>query len=369
MELVLSNPPAAGYNAGDNVSGLLKYNIASEQETVYDVCLNFDGSVMINPTKFKYETHRSHMTLIEESRTLFQGPFTMKRQLLVWPFSFTIPATAITGGLEVPLPPTMDFLFREGLRVSVKYNITATIRFGLDHIFGKQETRVVYVKPSTNIATLRRYSGTISFPTMEFQTNGELGLPRSSIWDFFSRPEIVSPTLRQTLHLEMKLPSALLYDQQEHVTLCLSGTTEAGNTLSDPKFIIETFELVLRSRLIWQNHLQIRRHIGTLTMRPGTEIDADGQFVSLPDTFQLQDFAGQRETPLLQSYDSVIPEVSFGFTLAAIVVLRHKTSRRHLILRASFPVVLHGSTASNLFPPAYRDHEALEESGPPPYAQ
>lgn len=103
-------------------------------------------------------------------------------------------------------------------------------------------------------------------------------------------------------------------------------------------------------------------------MRPGTEIYADGRSVSLPDTFRLEDLASQENPSLLQSYDSLIPEVSLDFTLAAIVVLRHETSGRHLVLDASLPVAVHGSTASNLFPPAYRCYEIADETIPPPYA-
>lgn len=368
MEIVLPDPPAAGYNPGDEVSGLLKYNFVSEQETIHDVRLDFDGASMVNPIKYKYETHRSKVTLTKQSRTLFQGPFTLKRQLLVWSFTFTIPATAISGDLEVPLPPTMDVLFREGVRISVKYSITATIRFGVDYVFGKQETRTVFVKPSVDIAKLQRHNQSIPFPVMDFQKDSEPESSESSFWDFFSRPEMPSPTLQQTLHFETRLPSTLLHDEQETISCSLSSLTESENTLSDPRFVIETFELVLRSRLTWQNQLQIQGRIGTLTMRPGAVIYADGQPVALPDTFRLQDFASQGETHLLQSYDSVIPEMSLSFTLTAIVVLRHETSRRYLVLRASHPVVLHSSTAGIALPPAYQTCDTAEETAPPPYA-
>mgnify|MGYP001312138106 CR=1 FL=1 len=82
MEFKLSDPPTYGYGPGDTVSGEIKYNIAAQQETILDVRLHLDGSLLISPSKLKYEAHRSNTSLVKESQTPFQGPFTLKRQLL-----------------------------------------------------------------------------------------------------------------------------------------------------------------------------------------------------------------------------------------------------------------------------------------------
>ena len=157
----------------------------------------------------------------------------------------------------------------------------------------------------------------------------------------------------------------------------MSGGTASENVFfpSDPKFMIETLEFVLRSSLKWQDALQFQRHIGTTIRRPGTEIHVDGQSVSLAESFGLRDLVHHhrdRETavPLLQSYDSVVPEVSLRFRLTATVVLKHEASGRILISSASVPVIVHGATtaADGLFPPAYSCREVLEEMSPPPYA-
>lgn len=353
MDLILSTSPIARHRPGENVSGMLRYNTASEQETIYDVRIDFDGSALIEPFKFNYEAHRSRVVLLKQSQMLFCGPFTMKRKALVWPFIFTIPATAVVEGSIIPLPPTMDLRFREGLRITVQYSINATIRFGSDHGCRKQEARLVIMQPATALMRLNPHSEALSFPLTEFQTSTERNRSRSSLSGIFSLPKFSSHKLRQTLRLEMMLPSTLLYDQQESLTCCLSGTTGSGNTLSDPFFLVETLELALESWSTWQNHLRIRRYIGARTVRPETEICADGRVVSLPDTIQLQDFAKKEEAKILQSYDSVVPEVSLSFTLTASVVLRHTASRRQLVLRASLPVVVHGTTDNMLLPPPY----------------
>ena len=368
MELMIHNPPVAGYSPGDEVSGLLKYNITSEQETIFDARLDFDGIMSINPTKFKYEAHRLRKSFIEQSQALFHGPSTVKRQLLAWTFTFTIPATAAIEDSTFAIPPSMDHVFREGLRVLVKYSITATIQFGSDREHGQQTTRLVLVKPSKLTTTLQRHSEQLSFPVVEFRTCPKPSSIRSSPWVFFSRSEMNPLGVWQRFPLQVELPSTLFYDQQETIKCCLRGTTVPDSTLSATKFSIETFELVLRSRLVWENNLQIRRNIGTVTKRPGTEIHADGQSVSLPDTFRLQDFANQEEIALLYSYDSVMPEMSFSFTLTAICVLKHETSAQHLIMRATLPIVLQGLAAENLLPPAYQCHDVPGATELPPYS-
>ena len=55
MEFTLSDPPAHGYEPGDTISGEVKYNIASQQENIIDVRLHLDGSVLVHPSKLKYE--------------------------------------------------------------------------------------------------------------------------------------------------------------------------------------------------------------------------------------------------------------------------------------------------------------------------
>jgi hypothetical protein len=376
MELVLPIPPAAGYEPGDDVTGLLKYDITSPEETILDVRLDFDGRAVTTPLKLKYEAHRSVVTLVEQSRTLFHGPSTLKRQLLAWPFTFTIPTSATVEGSKVPLPPSMDHRFRDGILVNVRYSITATVWSDSDPDCGRQQKRVLTVRPSTALTTLRRRSYTLSFPTIMFQTHPEPEASWSRLWGVFSCSEVDSSALQkqQALHLDLTLPSTLLFDQQESVTCRLSGSTASENVfLSDPRFVIETLEFVLRSSLKWQDALQLQRRIGTTTRRPGTEIHADGQAVSLAESFGLRDLVHHhRETahPLLQSYDSVVPEVSSRFRLTATVVLKHEASGRILVSSASVPVEVHGATAADrLFPPAYSCHESVEETGgPPPYA-
>jgi hypothetical protein len=356
------------------VTGLLKYDITAQEETIRDVRLDFDGRVVTSPFKLKYEAHRSIVTLVEQSQTLFHGPSTLKRQLLAWPFTFTIPTCTTVEGCEVPLPPSMDHRFREGILVNVRYSITATVWSDSDPDCSRQQRRVLTVRPSTALITLRRRSCTLSFPTITFQTHPEPEASWSRLWEVFSCSEVdPSAQRQQTLHLELTLPSTLLFDQQESVTCRLSGSTASENVLSDPRFVIETLEFVLRSSLKWRDALQLQRHIGTTTRRPGTEIHADGQPVSLAESFGLRDLVHhhRRETalPLLQSYDSVVPEMSLRFHLTATVVLKHEASGRLLVSSASVPVEVHGATAvDSLFPPAYSCHEAVEEMGPPPYA-
>ncbi|KAM0699514.1 hypothetical protein Q7P36_000516 [Cladosporium allicinum] len=378
MELVLPTAPAAGYKPGDDVTGLLKYDITSQEETIRDVRLDFDGRAVTTPFKLKFEAQRSIVTLVGQSRTLFHGPSTLKRQLLAWPFTFTIPTSTTVEGSEVPLPPSMDHRFREGVLVNVRYSITATVWSGSDpDCGGRQQTRVLTVRPSIDLTTLRRRRYTLSFPTITFQTHPEPEAPWSRLWGVFSCSEEVdfSAPRQQALHLELTLPSTLLFDTQESVTCRLRGSSASENVFpSDPKFVIETLEFVLRSSLKWQNALQFQRHIGTTTRRPSTEIHADGPSVSLAESFGLRDLVHHhhdRETavPLLQSYDSVVPEVSLRFRLTATVVLKHEASGRILVSSASVPVIVHGATAADsLFPPAYSCHEVLEEMGPPPYA-
>lgn len=59
-------------------------------------------------------------------------------------------------------------------------------------------------------------------------------------------------------------------------TVCPEMAVMSETILGNLRFTIGTFELVLRSCLMSENNLQIRRHIGTMTLRPGTVMNADG---------------------------------------------------------------------------------------------
>lgn len=70
MELTLLNLPANGCRPGDNVSGILTYDITSDQATVYDVLMYFDRNLFIRPFKCRFEAHRFAEILVEESQIL-----------------------------------------------------------------------------------------------------------------------------------------------------------------------------------------------------------------------------------------------------------------------------------------------------------
>ena len=245
MEFTLSNPPTHGYEPGDTVSGEIKYNIAAQQETILDVRLHLDGSLLISPSKLKYEAHRSNITLVKESHTPFQGPFTLKRQLLVWPFAFVLPSTALVRDSSVPLPPSMDHRFREGVHVRVEYNITATIRIGSDYKSAKQASKVILVKQPADSTAVgsRRY--TLSFPPMTLRTDGMnqrlLSRLQSSSIKFSTKHNAAQRSIR----LEMTLPTALSAKQQETVTCCLTEITATSDSSNDTTFILEMTEFAL----------------------------------------------------------------------------------------------------------------------------
>ncbi|KAM0704629.1 hypothetical protein Q7P35_008863 [Cladosporium inversicolor] len=115
MELTLIDSPVNGYNPGDEVSGVIRYDTASDQGTIHDVRLYFDGNLFIRPFEYRFEAHRSAVTLVEQSRILFDGPFTLRRQQMNWHFTLAIPSNVTISGLGYPVPPSMDHRFRKGL--------------------------------------------------------------------------------------------------------------------------------------------------------------------------------------------------------------------------------------------------------------
>ena len=66
MELTLLHLPANGCRPGDDVSGMITYDITSDQATVYDVRMYFDGNLFIR----RFEARRSSTILVEESQIL-----------------------------------------------------------------------------------------------------------------------------------------------------------------------------------------------------------------------------------------------------------------------------------------------------------
>ena len=368
MEFTLSDPPTHGYGPGDTVSGEIKYNIAAQQETILDVRLHLDGSLLISPSKLKYEAHRSNISLVKESQTPFQGPFTLKRQLLVWPFASVLPSTALVRDSSVPLPPSLDHRFREGVHVRVEYNITATIRIGSDYKSAKQASKVILVKQPADSTAVgsRRY--TLSFPPMTLRTDGMnqrlLSRLQSSSIKFSTKHNAAQRSIR----LEMTLPTALSAKQQETVTCCLTEITATSDSSNDTTFILEMTEFALRRRLRWQDILEDIQPVGTTTMRPEIELKADGELVTLPDTLGLQDFMRNQEVPpSFMSYNSVVPKVSLEFTMIVTVILKHRASGRRISSKATLPIVILSSAMEQIMPPVYERLEATQDNIPPPY--
>jgi hypothetical protein len=367
MELTLLGPPAMGYEPGDTLAGELKYNITSQQETILDVLLHLDGNVFIHTSKLKYEAHRASIALVKESQVPFQGPFTLKQQPLVWPFQFTLPAASIIGDAPIPLPPSMDHHFREGLQIRVEYSITATIRYG-SNSSAKQRSKVVLVRPTRDVMAIDGRSYSLSLPAMEFRTSTLPKTLKSTLRGLSGRSRAHSDSPAQILELEITMPSVLSSEQRHTITCSLNDSTGTCGNSRDTTFVLEVLELVLRCRLAWQDMLEDIRNIGIVTHRPGIELIADGQSVRLQDTVGIQDFVDHRETSTPQhSYDSVLPKVSLGYTLIVTAILKHKSSGRRIQTKAAVPVVIVGSIADGLSPPDYERLEATEEGVPPPY--
>ena len=368
MEFTLSHPPAHGYELGDTISGEVRYNIASQQEDITDVRLHLDGSVLVHPSKLKYEAQRSNITLVEEFQTPFQGPFTLKRQLLVWPFAFVLPATAPVNDVSVPLPPSMDHHFREGIQIRVEYNITATIRVGSDHRSAKQASKVVLVKQPTDAISLesRRYA--LSFPPMALQADNKNQRLRSRLRKSFGKSNTSPDAPQRSVQLEMTLPLALSADRQDPVMCCLTEDAATSDSSNNTTFVLEITEFALRRRLRWQDLLEDIRHMGTATMRPGVELNADGRLITLPDTLGLQDFIKNQELPVpLTSYNSVIPEVFLEFMIIVTVILRDRVSGRRIHSTSTLPVVIVDSATEQTMPPLYEHLEVTPDTIPPPY--
>lgn len=351
---------------GDILSGSLKYNIKAQQETILDARIHFNGSVLVHPTKTKYEAHRKNEIFIEESKTLFQGPFTLKQQVLEWPFSFTLPAMSIVDNSLVPLPPSMDQHFREGLEIRVEYSITATIRLGSKHSSTKQETKVVLVKPPLDPTMLADHTAT--FPPIELQSKDLSNHSRLKFWNKTNPSKIGSPVSRHTLQLEMKLPATLSQSRQDTITCTLKTTSEDSAATQYMTFVLEVCELVLRCHSRFHDLLEEVQHIGTVILRPGVHLKADGQSVTIPYTIGLRDFTRDRRTPSsLDSYDSFSPKVSQESMLTVAVILTNKINGHHMHTKLSLPIVVYDAAARGVPPPAYNPIETLDETIPPTY--
>ena len=350
------------------MSGEIKYNIAAQQETILDVRLHLDGSLLISPSKLKYEAHRSNMTLVKKSCTPFQGPFTLKRQLLVWPFAFVLPPIVLVRDISVPLPPSIDHRFREGVHVRVEYNITATIRIGSDHTRAKQASMVVFVKQPTDPTASGRRRYALPFPPMILGTDGKSQRLLSRLRNSSVKTNTRHDALQRSVRLEMTLPLALSVNQQNTVTCCLTEATVTSDSSSDMMFILEITEFALRSRLRWQDLLEDIRLIGTTTTRPDVELNADGELVTLPDTLGLQDFMKNQELPAsLISYNSIIPKMSLEFMMTVTVILKHKASGRRISSKSTLPVDILSPSTEQMMPPVYQQLDATQDAIPPPY--
>ena len=62
MELTLTETLVNRYEPGDKVSGVIKYDTATDQETIYDVGSYFDGYLFMRPFQYRFEAHRSAVT-------------------------------------------------------------------------------------------------------------------------------------------------------------------------------------------------------------------------------------------------------------------------------------------------------------------
>lgn len=367
MEFSLSGP-SQFYRPGDILSGTLKYDITAQQETILDARIHLNGSVLIHPTKHKYESYRMSKTFLEESQTLFQGPFTLKRQELSWTFNFTLPTMSTIDESLAPLPPSMDHQFREGLLIRVAYNITATIRTGSDHKSAKQASKIVLVKPPMNPAISADRSYNAMFPPIEILRKDLSNHSRLRFWNKSSSSKNGSDLPPHTLHLEMRLPSTLSSSQHDAITCCLKDDAEKIDDLHDTTFVLEICELVLRSRSTWHNLLEESQHVGTVTMRPDIRLKPDGKPATTSDTIGLQDFiTGRRMPSSLESYDLVLPPVSQESTLTVTAILRNQESGHRIHTKSTTPVFVLASNTQTALPPAYDRVETAEEVVPPAY--
>ena len=368
MELILLDPPANGYKPGDKVSGMVTYDIASDQATLYDVRLYFDGNLFIRPFRCKFEAHRSVVTLVEESQVLFQGPFTLRQQRMNWHFTLEVPSTVTTDGVAAPVPPSMDHRFREGLQITVRYSIAATIRLGSDPVSAHQKTEILNVRPLIELTTYEYWSRTLLFPALEICTDCAPQLSRLRFWSISSWVGVDSGGPKQTFQFEMTLPSMLFLDQRETVVCSMKTIAGMDHSSGHDRFCITKLEFILRSRLTWQDRLEILQCVATTTTRPGTEVFADGHPVPLPETIGLQDFrnSGVMTAPF-HSYDSVFPEVSHTFTLVVKAVVGHVKSGRCFQFKGFLPVIVHEEAVTEVFPPAYSCSDVVESIPPPSY--
>lgn len=367
MEFSLSDPSHL-YRPGDILSGTLKYNITAQQETILDARIHLNGSVLIHPTKHKYEAHRMSKSILEESQTLFQGPFTLKRQDLSWTFSFTLPTMATIDETLMPLPPSMDHQFREGVQVSVAYNITATIRMGSDHRSAKQASKLVLVRPPMNQAISEDRGYNAVFPPIEIQSKELSHNSRLRFWDRSGSSKNGSCVARHSLQLEMKLPSILSPSQQDAITFCLKDTSEHKDALRDTTFVLEICELTLRCRSSWRNILEETQHVGTVTLRPDVHLKPGGQCLAIPGIIGLRHFTSSRRMACsLQSYESVLPPISQESTITVTAILRNHTSGHRIYTVSKLPVCVLDSTLRDVLPPPYDRPQTVEEAVPPAY--
>lgn len=347
---------------------MVTYDTASDQATIYDVRLYFDGNLFIRPFKCKFEPHRSSVTLVEESQVLFRGPFTLRRQRMNWNFTLEVPSTVTTNGGAAPVPPSMDHRFREGLQITVRYIIAATVRLGSDPVSAHQKPEILNVRPLIELTAYECWRRTLLFPALEICTDYAPQLSRLRFWSISSWVGIDSGGPKQTFQFEMTLPSMLFLDQRETVVCSMKTIAGMDHSSGHDMFCITKLEFILRSRLTWQDRLQILQCVATTTTRPGTEGFDDGHPVPLPETIGPQGFRnnGMMTAPS-HSYDSVFPKVSHTFTLVVKAAVSHVQNGSLFHFKGSLPVIVHEEAVTEVSPPAYSCSDVVEIIPPPSY--
>ena len=225
---------------------------------------------------------------------------------------------------------------------------------------------MILVKPPMDPTMLADH--TSIFPRIELLSKDSSNHSRLKFWNKTNSSKTNSRVSRHTLQLEMNFPSTLSHSRQDTITCYLKNITEDSDAMQDITFVLEVCELVLRCRSRWNDLLEDVQHIGTVVLRPGIHLRADGRLFIIPDTIGLRDFTSDRRmASSLDSYDSLLPNVSQKLTLTVTAILRNQVSGHRIHTTSSMPVFVLDYTTQSILPPAYNRLEAEAEAVPPAY--
>lgn len=388
-----SQPPET-YYPGQLLHGTLTY-ILPKQRTLNNITLTLRAKLETNYVETRGPTGgglagaglthgprrpmREIIRLFEESRTLFQGPYSVPAQTFEWRFDFTVPkrvnvdrsglSSGKKGGHKGfindgfgDLPPSFEWHDRTVIHdasAKIKYKLVARVESG--GLFGTDEKewpvviRRVAKYPDPQLISVQKEFQPVSWSSQKLRPEGEKLNVRQRLRSIVSDdPALATPSLNFKAWIGM--PRCFSADQSFDVDFALTYDRRADIDPENPGLILDSVKFSLRARtqilvkrgsLVGitisgdrqcQGHYTVAEHFVKLgTGGNGLPLPLDGAVVKIGNICIGQWRDGEAVN-LLGDFTTWL--VKHGYWIGVDAVVRHRETGKTWNLGTGIPIQL-----------------------------